>query len=286
MKWQGRRGSDNIEDRRAGGGGRTMAMGGGLGIVVLIIGFLMGGDPMTLLKNFQQQGAVSQQAPNAPLQESAQEKQLAQFVSVVLADNEQIWDQVFRENGMTYRKPKLVLFRSSVQSGCGGATAQTGPFYCPADEKIYIDLSFFDDLTKKLGAHGEFSLAYVIAHEVGHHVQHLLGTSNKVRQLQSKTNEVGANRLSVALELQADFYAGLWTNHNAKYNQVIEQGDIEEALSAANAVGDDRLQQQAQGRVVPDAFTHGTSEQRMYWFKRGFQTGDMKQGDTFSELRL
>ncbi len=281
MKWQGRRGSDNVEDRRAGGAGKV-ALGGGLGIIVLLIGLLMGGDPQKLLTELASQQPSTQQT--GELQQTDQERDLAQFVSVVLADTEEIWDNIFKQNGMTYRKPTLVLFRNSVQSGCGGASSQTGPFYCPADEKIYIDLSFFDDLTKRLGAHGDFSLAYVIAHEVGHHVQHQLGTTNKMRQLQRGRSEAEANRLSVSLELQADFYAGLWAHYNDKYNKVLEPGDIEEALSAANAVGDDRLQKQAQGHVVPDAFTHGTSEQRMYWFKLGYTSGDMRQGDTFAKL--
>lgn len=241
----------------------------------------MGGDPQKLLSDFAQGTAPTEQGTSAPVQESEEEKALAQFASVTLADNEQVWDMLFRENGETYREPVMVLFRNQTHSPCGAADAQTGPFYCPADEKIYLDLSFFDELTKRLGAHGDFALAYVIAHEVGHHVQHLLGTTEEVRERQARMDESAANKLSVALELQADFYAGIWAHYNEKLNAVLEPGDIEEALSAANAVGDDRLQQQSQGYVVPDAFTHGTSEERMFWFRKGFETGDISQGNAF-----
>jgi predicted metalloprotease len=209
---------------------------------------------------------------------------LFQYASVTLADNEKVWNQLFAQNNSQYREPTMVIFRSQYQSPCGMANEQTGPFYCPADEKIYLSLSFFNELTKRLGAHGDFAFAYVISHEVGHHIQHILGTTTKVRQLQSRQNESGANKLSVAMELQADFYAGVWAHYNEALHNTLEEGDIEEALSAANAVGDDRLQKQAQGYVVPDAFTHGTSEQRMYWFKKGYETGDLSQGNTFDEL--
>lgn len=280
MKWQGRRESENVEDRR-GLSGRQVATGGGiLGIIVLILGLLLGGDPQQLLSDFASNSSSST-AQQTPIQESEEEKALASFVKVTLADTEQIWGDIFSQNNMTYRNPTLVMFRNSITSPCGNASAQTGPFYCPADEKIYLDLGFFEELTQKLGAHGDFSLAYVIAHEVGHHIQYVLGTTEKVRQMQSRTDEVGANKLSVAMELQADFYAGVWAHYNQKYNNALEPGDIEEALSAANAVGDDRLQKSSQGYVVPDAFTHGTSEQRMYWFKLGYQTGDLSKGNTF-----
>ena len=280
MKWQGRRESENVEDRR-GLSGRQVATGGGIfGIIVLILGLLLGGDPQQLLSDFASNSSSST-AQQTPIQESEEEKALASFVKVTLADTEQIWGDIFSQNNMTYRNPTLVMFRNSITSPCGNASAQTGPFYCPADEKIYLDLGFFEELTQKLGAHGDFSLAYVIAHEVGHHIQYVLGTTEKVRQMQSRTDEVGANKLSVAMELQADFYAGVWAHYNQKYNNALEPGDVEEALSAANAVGDDRLQKNSQGYVVPDAFTHGTSEQRMYWFKLGYQTGDLSKGNTF-----
>lgn len=280
MKWQGRRESENVEDRR-GLSGRQVATGGGiLGIIVLILGLLLGGDPQQLLSDYASNSSSST-SQQTPIQESEEEKALASFVKVTLADTEQIWGDIFSQNNMTYRNPTLVMFRNSITSPCGNASAQTGPFYCPADEKIYLDLGFFEELTQKLGAHGDFSLAYVIAHEVGHHIQYVLGTTEKVRQMQSRTDEVGANKLSVAMELQADFYAGVWAHYNQKYNNALEPGDVEEALSAANAVGDDRLQKNSQGYVVPDAFTHGTSEQRMYWFKLGYQTGDLSKGNTF-----
>jgi predicted metalloprotease len=283
MKWQGRRESDNVEDRRRMSGGK-IALGGGLiGVVFLIINLLMGGDPEQVLQQVQSQSA--QEANSEPLSE--QENEMASFIKVALADNEDVWNKLFSENGLQYREPKLVLFKNSVQSGCGGASAAVGPFYCPADEKIYIDLNFFNELKERFGAQGgDFAIAYVLAHEVGHHVQNLLGTSEKVHQMQQQVSEKQANKLSVALELQADFYAGVWTHHNEKLNKVLEEGDIEEALSAANAVGDDHIQKKAQGYVVPDAFTHGTSEQRMYWFKRGLSSGNLQNGNTFSELNI
>lgn len=276
MKWQGREESENIEDRRGLSGKQVAMGGGGLAIIMLIVGLLLGGDPQKLLSDFASKQTTTQSS--GPRQESQEEKNLKSFASVTLADNEKIWTSIFQQNGATYRKPTMVIFNNETQSPCGNANEQTGPFYCPADEKIYLSLGFFNELTQRLGAHGDFAFAYVISHEVGHHIQYLLGTTGKVREMQSRTNEAGANRLSVAMELQADFYAGVWAHYN---NSQLEEGDIEEALSAANAVGDDRLQKQAQGYVVPDAFTHGTSEQRMYWFKRGYQTGDLRQGDTF-----
>jgi predicted metalloprotease len=209
---------------------------------------------------------------------------LLQYGSVALADNEKVWNQLFAQNNPQYTDPTMVIFRSQYQSPCGMADEQTGPFYCPADDKIYLSLSFFNELTQRLGAHGDFTFAYVISHEVGYYIQHILGTTTKIRQLQSRKDESGSNKLSVAMELQADFYAGVWAHYNEALHNTLEEGDIEEALSAANAVGDDRLQKQAQGYVVPDAFTHGTSEQRMYWFKKGYETGDLRQGNTFDEL--
>ena len=208
---------------------------------------------------------------------------MGNFVRVVLARNEDTWTKIFAQHGMTYEKPKLVLFRGSVNTACGGASSASGPFYCPGDRKVYMDLAFFEELKTKFGAEGgDFAIAYVIAHEIGHHIQTLLGTSAKMRQEQQGKSEAQANKLSVALELQADFYAGVWAHDNQQY---LEAGDIEEALSAANAVGDDAIQSKMQGHVVPDSFTHGTSEQRMYWFKKGYKTGDINQGNTFDEIR-
>ncbi|HMR46743.1 MAG TPA: neutral zinc metallopeptidase [Bacteroidia bacterium] len=283
MKWMGRRESDNVEDRRKFSGGK-IALGGGLvGIIIIVINLLMGGDPNQLLQQIQQQ-AATQTTSQEP---SAADDEMASFIKVALADNEDIWKKIFRENKLEYREPKLVLFRDATQSGCGNASSAVGPFYCPADEKVYIDLSFFDELKSRFGAQGgDFAIAYVLAHEVGHHVQHLLGTSDKVHDMQNQLSETEANKLSVALELQADFYAGVWANQNQKLNNVLEDGDIEEALSAASAVGDDKIQKKSQGYVVPDAFTHGTSEQRMFWFKKGFQTGKLQEGNTFKELNI
>ena len=281
MKWTGRRESGNVEDRRRLSGGKIALGGGAIGIIILLINLFMGGDPNQLLEQMQQVNAGQEQPSNI----SPEEDEMAKYVSVALADNEDVWHQIFKENGMEYKEPKVVLFRGATQSGCGNASSAIGPFYCPADEKVYIDLTFFDELKNRFGAEGgDFAIAYVLAHEIGHHVQHLLGTSDKVHEQQQQLSEKQGNKLSIALELQADFYAGVWANRNNKMKNVLEEGDIEEALSAASAVGDDKLQKQAQGYVVPDAFTHGTSEQRMYWFKRGYTTGDIRNGDTFSEL--
>ena len=217
---------------------------------------------------------------------TAKEQEDGAFVRTLLADTEDIWSKIFAENGSTYAKPKLVLFRDGVDTGCGSASSAAGPFYCPDDQSVYMDMAFFEELKQRFGAKGgDFAVAYVMAHEIGHHVQNLLGTSDKIRQLQQNASESEANKLSVALELQADFYAGIWAHYDEKQNKVLETGDIEEALSAANAVGDDAIQKKMQGQVVPDSFTHGTSAQRMYWFKKGFESGDLKQGDTFSALR-
>ena len=213
------------------------------------------------------------------------EKVEGEFVKTLMADNEDVWTQIFEENGLTFEAPKLILFSGQVETACGGASSASGPFYCPGDRTIYMDMSFFEELRTKFGAKGgDFAVAYVIAHEFGHHIQTLLGTSGKVHQLQQTKSEKEGNKLSVALELQADFYAGLWTHYNENKNAMLEEGDIEEALSAANAVGDDAIQKKMQGQVVPDSFTHGTSQQRMYWFNRGFESGDIKKGDTFSEV--
>lgn len=282
MKWIGRRASDNIDDRRMSGGSKLVFGGGAIGIIIVLLQlFLGGGDSGQLLNQIQQQ--ATQQGPSEAVIDP-QEDEMAKFVAVVLADNEDVWNKLFADAGLQYEEPKLVLFRSSVESGCGNASSSTGPFYCPADRQVYIDLSFFDELKNRFGAPGDFAIAYVVAHEIGHHVQHLLGTSDKVHQAEASSSKKDANRLSVALELQADFLAGVWAYHNQQMKDVLEAGDVEEALGAASAVGDDRLQKQAQGYVVPDAFTHGTSQQRMEWFKRGMQSGDLSQGDTFKAL--
>ena len=283
MKWIGRRQSDNVEDRRGISGGKVAIGGGIIGLVILAINMFMGGDSGQLLNGIQQQLEQGQQTEATPLTEA--DKEMGDFVRVVLADTEDIWKKIFEENGLVYENPKLVLFRDGVQTECGGATSASGPFYCPGDRTVYMDLAFFDELKSRFGAEGgDFAIAYVIAHEVGHHVQTLLGTSSQVREKQNELSETGANKLSVALELQADFYAGLWAHYDEEKNKMLEAGDIEEALSAANAVGDDALQKKIQGTVTPDSFTHGTSEQRMYWFRKGFDSGDINQGDTFKDM--
>lgn len=284
MKWQGRRQSSNVEDRRGmGTGGKVIAGGGIIGIIVLLLQ-LFGGETgqnlAPLLEGFNQQN----QAPTERTRElTSEEIQIKEFVATVLADTEDVWEKIFAQNQLgTYKKPSLVLFSDAVNSGCGRATAATGPFYCPADHKLYMDMSFFEELRSRFGAKGgDFAIAYVMAHEVGHHIQTLLGTSQKVRQAQQGKSKAYANKLSVAQELQADFYAGVWAHHNRKY---LDEGDIEEAISAASAVGDDAIQRRMQGHVHPDSFTHGTSEQRVEWFMRGFKTGDIRQGDTFKEI--
>ena len=281
MRWQGRRGSSNIEDKR--GLSSKGIIGGGIGgIVIILIVMLLGGDPTSLLQNIQ----TDQQTSNSNYSETAEEKELAQFVSVVLAETEDTWHKIFSDLGENYREPKLVLFTGSVQSACGTAGASTGPFYCPGDEKLYIDLSFYDELQKRFKAPGDFAMAYVIAHEVGHHIQNLLGTMDKMNQLRSRLSEEDYNKYSVRLELQADFYAGVWAHYTDKSKGLLEEGDLDEAINAASAVGDDRIQKQSQGYVVPESFTHGTSEQRNRWFYKGFTTGDIRQGDTFGTDNL
>jgi hypothetical protein len=284
MKWQGRRQSDNVEDRRGMGSKGKLAAGGGVIAVIVILLQLFGGETGQQIAPIIEQinqGQSTQQVEQREL--TSQEVEVGNFVATVLADTEDIWSQIFIENNIgSYKEPTMVLFTDAVSSGCGNASSASGPFYCPADQKLYMDLTFFDELKTRFGAQGgDFAIAYVTAHEIGHHIQTLLGTSQKVRQLQQQTNKVEANKLSVAQELQADFYAGVWAHHNKDY---LEAGDIEEALSAANAVGDDAIQKRTQGDVMPDSFTHGTSEQRMYWFMKGYETGDIKQGDTFSEI--
>lgn len=275
MRWKGRRQSANVEDRRA-MRGPVMAGGGLLGLILVLVVVMLGGDPRPLLQQIENNQPQGGAAAIDPAQ-----NELAQFVSVVLADTEDVWTELFRERNEQYHRPTLVLFSRQVQSACGFQGAATGPFYCPLDEKLYIDLSFYEEMKERLGAPGDFAQAYVIAHEVGHHVQQLLGISDKVRQLQSRIAAEEANQLSVRLELQADFFAGVWGHHAERNWQILEEGDIEEALGAATAIGDDRLQRQSRGVVVPESFTHGTSEQRARWFFRGLKTGDMSQGDTF-----
>lgn len=282
MKWRGNRQSDNVEDRRGISGGQVAVGGGIIGIMVLLLN-LFGGENAKMLTPVleQMQQGQQQSAPTEQVELTPEQKELGEFAKTVFAYTEDTWHKIFEENGLVYEEPKMVLFTGSVQTECGGASSASGPFYCPGDKKVYMDLDFFEELRTRFGAKGgDFAIAYVIAHEVGHHIQTLLGTSNKVRQLQSGRSEAEANKLSVCLELQADFYAGVWAKHNQQY---IEEGDIDEALSAANAVGDDAIQSKMQGQVVPESFTHGTSAQRIKWFTKGYKTGDIKQGDTFAE---
>ncbi|SFA91521.1 hypothetical protein SAMN05660845_0954 [Flavobacterium swingsii] len=283
MKWIGRRQSENVEDRRGmSTGGKAVVGGGALGIIILLLN-LFGGENAQMLTPMLEQMNQQQTTTQSDSRELTQEEQeVGGFVKTVFADTEDIWAQIFSENNIEYRQPKMILFTDAVETACGSASAASGPFYCPGDEKVYMDLAFFQELQTRFGAKGgDFAIAYVIAHEVGHHIQTVLGTSNKVRQLQQSRSEVEANKLSVALELQADFYAGLW----AKYNQQnLDMDDLDEALSAAQAVGDDAIQSRTQGQVVPESFTHGTSEQRKYWFMKGYTTGDIRQGDTFAEM--
>ncbi|MEP6636491.1 MAG: neutral zinc metallopeptidase [Acidobacteriota bacterium] len=283
MRWRGERQSENVEDRRGVSRG-GMAIGGGLGgIVILVIALLFGADPRQLLEQLPANDPTA--GPQTSRPTSAQDDEQEKFVSAVLATTEDVWTDVFGKAGRQYRKPKLQLFTDQADSACGLAGAAVGPFYCPGDEKVYLDLSFFQELQQRFRAPGDFAQAYVIAHEVGHHVQNLLGTMDKVDAARSRLSEAEANQLSVRLELQADFLAGVWAFY-AQKKGIIEPGDIEEALGAASAVGDDRLQRQARGRVVPDSFTHGTSEQRARWFRKGFETGDIRQGDTFNAASL
>jgi predicted metalloprotease len=285
MRWKGREQSDHVEDRRRIGAGGLM-VGGGVGTVVLVAAFLLlGGDPAQLLQMLgqTQMSTGGYVEPGEPGTASDEGKE---FVSVVLKDTEDVWGAVFRERGATYQPPQVVLFSGAVQSGCGVAAAATGPFYCPEDGKVYIDLTFYDELRDRFGAPGDFAQAYVIAHEVGHHVQNLLGVSERVAALRERMSAREYNELSVRVELQADFFAGLWAHHAQRTKQILEEGDIEEALGAASAIGDDRLQRETTGTVTPDSFTHGTSDQRVRWFRKGFETGDMSQGDTFSADRL
>lgn len=278
MDWKGRRESSNVDDRRGISGG-GIAMGGGIiGVLFILAQFFLGGGD---INDLQQLIPQQQQTELSPGEQAAEDEE-ASFVKVVLADTEDVWNKIFEQMGRTYTEPTLVLFRGTTTSGCGGATAATGPFYCPADKKLYIDLSFADQLKQQFGVKGDFAMAYVVAHEVGHHVQDLLGMTAKLDRLRQQLSETEYNKYSVMLELQADFYAGVWAHYDQKMKNVIHPEDIQEALEAANAIGDDRLQREYQGTVTPDSFTHGTSAQRMHWFKKGFDTGDISQGNTFA----
>ena len=300
MKWQGRRKSSNIDDRRGQRSGSGQGIGGfsptllaplikllfskaGLVIVglFLVISLVLGKNPLSLITQLLS-GGLPQTESATPYKPTAKDQELAEFSATILANTEDVWNKILPN----YREPELVLFTGSVTSACGSASSATGPFYCPGDEKLYIDLSFFDDMERRLNAPGDFAQAYVIAHEVGHHIQKISGTTDKMNRLRGQVSQTEYNKYSVMLELQADFLAGVWAHHSQAMTRMMETGDLEEAMNAANAIGDDRLQKQSSGRVVPDSFTHGTSAQRMRWFKKGFETGDLSQGDTFSATYL
>jgi len=280
MRWIGGRQSTNVDDRRGVSAGGIAAGGGIIGVIVIVLRLLLGGGETDdgSMPQIQFPGQTQEMTP----EEKAADDERAKFVTVVLGYTEDVWHQLMPQ----YQEPKLVLFRGAVQSACGSASSASGPFYCPSDHQVYIDLSFYQELGQRFGAPGDFAMAYVIAHEVGHHVQKLLGTSDKMARLRQQVSGEEYNKYSVMLELQADFFAGVWAHHAQRMMNILEEGDIEEALNAANAIGDDRLQKESQGYVVPESFTHGTSQQRIYWFKKGFQTGDMRQGDTFNDPSL
>ncbi|MDR2947996.1 MAG: zinc metallopeptidase [Prevotella sp.] len=279
MRLDGRRTSDNVDDRRGKRPSGKISLGIGGTIVVGLIIWFMGGNPVSFLTQQAVDGITTTNGNYTP---TAEEEKAATFAKTILAGTEDVWTAVFQQNNMTYVPPKMVLFSGATQSGCGNASSSTGPFYCPADKTVYIDLSFFDEMDKQLNAGGDFAYAYVIAHEVGHHVQNLLGTLDKVHEQQQRMSEKESNQLNVRLELQADFYAGIWAFYDNKNFNSIEDGDIEEGLNAASQIGDDRLQMQSQGYTVPDSFNHGTSAQRSRWLKKGLQTGNIADGDTFS----
>ena len=285
MRWQGRQGSQNVDDRRR-SGGTAKKVGGGLGIgtiILVILALIMGENPLQFINLTG--GGSAPQTQSAPLSE--QDKALGEFVSVVLKETEDVWNELFpKQLNRRYVEPGLVLFTGQDRSACGFASAATGPFYCPADQKVYIDLEFYNTLQKRFGASGDFAMAYVVGHEVGHHVQNLLGITSKVSQQRGRIPEADYNDLSVRLELQADFLAGVWAHHMQKNNNLLEEGDFEEAMNAAHTIGDDNIQKRSRGYVVPESFTHGTSAQRMRWFRKGFETGDLNQGDTFNTSNL
>lgn len=278
MRWQGRRQSSNVEDRR-GIGRKGLSVGGGLGAVVALVIYLFFGGKGDKITQITQ--SLQKNEPSKVRTLSAQEKELGDFAGVILADTEDVWNLIFKKAGRKYREPKMVLFSEATDSACGYAQSATGPFYCPGDEKVYIDLDFFQELQRRLDAQGDFAMAYVVAHEIGHHVQKLLGIMEQRDRMQEQLSEAEANRNTVKLELQADFLAGVWTHHAQRMKNILEEGDIEEGINAAGAVGDDRIQKKTQGYVVPDSFTHGTSEQRTRWFLKGWKTGDLNQGNTF-----
>ena len=283
MKLDGRRQSSNVDDRR---GGSSMGKVGGLGlggiVIIGLITLLMGGDPSDVIRNVQQYGGGITTTQTGDYTPSAEEQELAVFASQILAGTEDVWTKIFRESGLEYIPPKLVLFSNAVQSGCGGATSSSGPFYCSADQTVYIDLSFFSSMKQQIGADGDFAYAYVIAHEVGHHVQYLLGTLQQAHSQMSRVSQAQSNQISVRLELQADFYAGVWAYHDNQMFNSLERGDVEEGLAVAAKIGDDYLQKKARGYTVPESFNHGTSAQRSKWLRKGIQCGDPDQGDTFS----
>ncbi|MHB1124014.1 MAG: KPN_02809 family neutral zinc metallopeptidase [Ramlibacter sp.] len=290
MRWEGNRESGNVEDVRGSRGGGGFGLGGrsiGIGTIVIALvgGAIFGINPLTIL-GILSGGGPAPQAQQAPAQRPPADDQMARFVSVVLADTEDVWKQLFSQGGATYTEPKLVLFRGAVATACGAGQSAMGPFYCPADQKVYIDLSFYETLKSRMGAPGDFAQAYVIAHEVGHHVQEQLGITRKVEGMRSRVSRVDANALSVRMELQADCFAGVWGHHAQNARQILEQGDVEEAMNAAARIGDDALQQSAGRAVVPDSFTHGTSEQRQRWFATGLKTGSVKACDTFASRQL
>ena len=294
MRWEGGRESDNVEDLRSAGGGRGMRRGiagGGIGVVLIaVVAMFLGVDPSMILGLLGGGGGPMSGGPQvsqqAPAQRPPADDRAAKFVSVVLADTEDTWSSLFKQGNAQYRVPKLVLFRGAVQSACGNAQSAMGPFYCPGDHKVYIDLSFFDELEQRFRAPGDFAKAYVIAHEIGHHVQNLLGIAGKVDAQRRRVSEVENNRLSVRMELQADCLAGIWAHHANRTRQILERGDIEAAMAAATAIGDDRLQKQARGYVSPESFTHGSSEQRVRWFRRGLDSGQIAQCNTFAARDL
>ena len=285
MLWKGRRESSNVDDRRGISGGGIATGGGVIGVIIYLIYSFLGGSGGEGAPTMPSINTGGQQT-EMTTEEKAADDERAQFVKVVLADTEDVWEKLFSAMGKNYAKPTLVLFRDGVQSACGNASAAMGPFYCPGDQEVYIDLSFYQDLQNRFKAPGDFAMAYVVAHEIGHHIQYQLGISERVSRLRQQSSEIESNKNSVKMELQADFLAGVWANHAQKMKGILEKGDIEEALNAANAIGDDKLQKESQGRIMPDAFTHGTSAQRMYWFKKGFETGDINQGDTFNSPDL
>jgi predicted metalloprotease len=283
MRWIGGRQSSNVDDRRGVSAGGIAAGGGIIGAIILVLNLLLGGgggDGGSIPVQF------PGQSPEMTAEQKAADDERANFAKVMLGYTEDVWNEQFSRQGQQYQEPVLVLFRGSVQSACGFASSASGPFYCPGDREVYIDLSFQEELENRLGAPGDFAMAYVIAHEVGHHIQKLLGISDKMHSLRQQLSQGEYNKYSVMMELQADFLAGVWAHHAHKMKNILEPGDIDEALNAANAIGDDRLQKRSQGYIVPESFTHGTSQQRIYWFKKGFETGDMRQGDTFNDPSL